>query len=143
MKGANGKHIFRIEEKYIRKPLRLPFKGRCILNHTSPFYRCNNAYVKLGADDELQFENQLQISYGRKTFSCSVKDTEFMADPNRGHHEALRGIELLQNPERYVDMGFHMSTLEVEKSNDEETDEDVAIWTHISSNSSTDFYYVH
>ena len=93
--GANGKHIFKIEENSIQKPMRLPFKGRCILNHTSPLYRCNNAYVKLGADDELQFENQLQISYGRKTFSCTVKDTEFIDDPDRGHFEALKGIDLL------------------------------------------------
>ena len=99
--------------------------------------------MKLRADDELQFDNQLQISYGNKTFSCTVKDTEFMDDPDKGHHEALRGIDLLQNPERYVDMGFHMSTLEVEKSNEEATDEEVAIWTHVSSDSSTDFYYVH
>ena len=66
-----------------------------------------------------------------------------MDDPNRGHHEALRGIELLQNPERYVDMGIRMSTLEVEMSNEEEKEEEVAIWTHINSHSSTDFYYVH
>ena len=40
-------------------------------------------------------------------------------------------------------MGIRMSTLEVEMSNEEEKDEEVAIWTHINSHSSTDFYYVY
>ena len=75
-----------------RPGVALPSKADCVLNETSPFYRCNNTRITVTKDQELEFPGQLQVSYADKTFACDHRATKDTNNSEKGYFDRYLGI---------------------------------------------------
>ena len=55
---------------------------------------------------DLVFPDQLQFSYANKAIVCDINSLEYMNSAELGQHEELNGVNLLCDPEKYVDTGY-------------------------------------
>ena len=64
-----------------------------------------------------------------------------MNSSEEGRHEELHGVNLLCNPEKYVDTGYQLKQLKIEMNR--ALKDEVKIWTHINASVSKEFYHVY
>ena len=163
-----GKENF---ETYLdpERPIRAP-PGPCIMSIRSPFYRTNISHASLTKPQtqdislcrdsfserlikdmdtpskqekkvDLVFPDQLQFSYANKAIVCDINKLEYMNSSEEGRHEELHGVNLLCNPEKYVDTGYQLKQLKIEMNR--ALKDEVKIWTHINASVSKEFYHVY
>ena len=126
-----------------KKPVELPYEDDCIINVCQQFYRINTAESEI-QDKELKFPDQLQVSYARKATVYNVDQIETIENKKKDHQYETQyfGIDLLFDPEKYIDTGISLSKMSKDLENDAHK-EMINIWTHINSNMSKEFYYVY
>ena len=113
------------------------------MNTCQSFYRINTAESELH-EKELRFPDQLQVSYARKATVYNVDQIENIDNKKKDiqYETQYFGINLLFDPEKYVDIGINLSKMSKDLMDDAKK-EMINIWTHINANMSKEFYYVY
>lgn len=135
----------------------MPSKDDCIVTGASrlyktQFYDAIVQEIKKSEDGEaevsqeskqdklnIEFPDQIQFSYEDNTTVYRVDQLENIGQKYEGYFDDHRGIKHVADPEKYIDTGFNIVSMERDEV---EGDDNVCIWTRINAEASLEYFHV-
>lgn len=72
-----------------------------------------------------------------------MEDIKHMNDPEKGSEHIEHGISFILDPEKYVDIGLSLSTLNYEQTGSIIDQSELKIWTHVDASVCKERYLVY
>lgn len=84
------------------------------------------------------------MSYPSKTIVSKLLEIKLIKDEKKGRHQTFEGLNLIFDPEKYVDTGITLRKMKEEICKDENGQEEkLKIWTQYNADFSKDNYYIY
>ena len=92
----------------------------------------------------MRFPKALQISYETRTIVGDLREISLIKDETLGRHQTYEGLNLIFDPEKYVDTGITLRMFDQETCIEQNGKESkVKIRTQINADFSKEHYYVY